>query len=377
MTERNLPRGLAQAGALASVILTAQTVINLRLVTRPSARDAATVSERVSILLPVRDEVHRVAECLRSILTQQSVSDLEILVLDDGSTDGTSELVQEICGQDARVKILDGDDADPPAGWRGKPWACHRLSQEATGSVLVFIDADVRLQATAIASAVNAMRAAELSLASPYPRQIAVRPSERLTQPLVTWSWLATLPLLLASTTSAAFSAAIGQFLVVDAAAYRASGGHEAVADYVVEDVAVLRSMKRNGYRGMPMDGSAIAECRMYDGAGEIFDGYTKSLWSVFGSTLGAAGGLSAMVLIYLVPPAVALTSRDRSARRWGALGYASGVLGRYLVARKTGERTLPDAFLHPASIGTFAALTIASVVRHQRGTLEWKGRRI
>lgn len=375
MRERNLARGLAQAGSLASVILTAQAAVNLRLVTRPSLGTSPAVAERVSVLLPVRNEAHRVSSCLRSILAQQHLVDLEILVLDDGSTDGTAALVQEICGTDPRVKILDGDDTDPPPGWRGKTWACHRLAQEATGAVLAFVDADVRLEPTAVAAAVTAMRTSGLSLVSPYPRQTAVSPAERLTQPLVTWSWLATLPLALAATRSAAFSAAIGQFIVVDAAAYRESGGHESVADYVVEDVALLRALKRHGFRGMPMDGSDIAECRMYDGLPEVYEGYTKSLWAVFGSTLGAVGGVSAMLLIYVIPPVVAMTSRDPSARRWGALGYASGVVGRALVARRTGERTSPDVLFHPASVGAFAALTVASVVRHRRGTLSWKGR--
>ncbi|MHB1068035.1 MAG: glycosyltransferase family 2 protein [Candidatus Nanopelagicales bacterium] len=377
MRQRNLPRGLAQAGALASVLITANTAVNLRLVRRPSAGPCPPLKERVSVLLPARNEARRVTACLESLLAQESVPDLEIVVLDDGSTDGTGQIVHRVAGQDPRVKVLDGDDVDPPTGWLGKPWACHRLAEAATGSVLVFVDADVVLSPHAVASAVVAMRQGGLELVSPYPRQRAESPAERITQPLVTWSWLATLPLALAAGPSPTWSAAIGQFLVVDAAAYRDAGGHTAVADFVVEDVAVLRSMKRAGYRGMPMDGSAIAECRMYDGAAEVYQGYCKSLWSVFGSLPAAAGAVSAMVLIYVVPTAVALTSRDASARRWGLLGYASAVAGRALVAQRTGERMLPDVLAQPASVGAFAALTVASVLRKRFGSLTWRGRRV
>lgn len=103
------------------------------------------------------------------------------------------------------------------------------------------------------------MRQAGLQLASPYPRQLAHGAVERLAQPLVTWSAFTTLPMALARTGNPAISAAIGQFLVVDTAAYRDAGGHEAVAGEVVEDVEVLRALKRRGYRGMPMNGGAIA----------------------------------------------------------------------------------------------------------------------
>lgn len=377
MTQRNLARGLAQAGALASVLITANAVANLRLVQRPSARPCPAVAERISVLLPARNEARRVSACLESVLAQESVPDLEVIVLDDGSTDGTGDIVHALAGQDSRVTVLVGDDVDPPDGWLGKPWACHRLAEAATGSVLVFIDADVVLSPYAVASAVAAMREGGLELVSPYPRQRAESPAERLTQPLVTWSWLATLPLGLAAGPSPAWSAAIGQFLVVDADAYLHSGGHAAVAEFVVEDVAVLRAMKRAGYRGMPMDGSEIAECRMYDGAAAVYEGYCKSLWSVFGSVPAAAGAVSAMVLIYIVPTAVALASRDVSARRWGLLGYSSAVAGRALVAHRTGERMLPDVLAQPVSVAAFAALTVASVLRKRFGSLTWSGRSV
>jgi spore maturation protein SpmB len=113
----------------------------------------------------------------------------------------------------------------------------------------------------------------------------------------------------------------------------------------------------------------------MYDGAAEVYEGYTKSLWSVFGPLPGAIGGISAMVLIYVMPPLVMLSSRDRVARRWGALGYTSGVIGRVLTSRAMGERVLPDALAQPISIGAFAGMTSASLLRRRRGALSWKGR--
>jgi len=367
-------RAVVTAGALASTVLAAQVAINLTRVRTPK-RPERPIAERVSVLLPLRNEAHRVTPCLQALLAQEGVAELEIIVLDDGSTDGTADVVRDVVGTDPRVKLLDGDDANPPRGWLGKPWACHRLAAEASGSVLVFVDADVVLSPDAVASGVAMLRESGNQLVSPYPRQIAGTPLERLTQPLVNWSWMATLPMLLAETRNPAFAAAIGQFLVIDAVAYRIAGGHESVKEHVVEDVEVLRSIKRAGFRGVPVHGSDIAQCRMYEGAAEVYEGYTKSLWSVFGSTPGAIGGVAAMVLIYIVPPVAAVASRDRTTRAWGALGYATAVAGRAMVARRTGERLWPDVLVMPASVGAFATLTMASLIRRRRGSTTWKGR--
>lgn len=397
VAKRNLARGLAQVGALAAVLLAANTAANLRQVrhlrpdpapgpepsdsagraAQPAWRPNSIIEERVSVLIPARNEAARIGACVAAVLAQRGVPDLEVLILDDGSTDGTGAIAERAAEGDPRVKVIYGEDVAPPTGWRGKPWACHRLAEHATGSVLAFIDADVILHPSAIGLSVSALRADGLQLVSPYPRQLAHGAVERLAQPLVTWSAFASLPMSLAKTGNPAFSAAIGQFLVVDAAAYREAGGHEAVAGEVVEDVEVLRALKRSGYRGMPMIGGQIAQCRMYECPRDLYEGYAKSLWSIFANEPGAVGGMATMLLLYVVPPAVALTSRDRGARAWGAVGYAAGVASRAMVARANGERVWPDALTQPASMTLFAGMLAASVVRRRRGTLTWKGRSV
>ena len=191
---RRLARAVAGSGAITAAMLTAHTAVNMRMIRRPRD-ESVTVAERVSILLPARDEAHRITPTLRSLLAQEGLPDLEILILDDGSTDGTGDVIRQVVGSDPRVKIIDGPDDLPPPGWLGKSWACHRLAQEASGDVLVFIDADVQLSARAVASTIHHMREGGLDLLSPYPRQIAVTAAERITQPLVTWSWVTALPI--------------------------------------------------------------------------------------------------------------------------------------------------------------------------------------
>lgn len=362
-------RWLVRAGSLGAAALTAHTMVNLRLLRTPPA-DPPPLAEQVSLLLPVRDEAHRLGPCVRALLAALDACGdrAELVVLDDGSTDGTGELLRQLAGDHPRVRVADG--AELPSGWLGKPYACAQLADlaHAASTALVLVDADVVLAPDAVPAAVALLRWSGLDVVCPYPRQVAATAAERLVQPLLQWSILTTLPLRAAERSPRpSMTAANGQFLVVDRAAYDRAGGHAAVRGEVLEDIALLRAVKTSGGSGGVVDGTALAQCRMYDGWREVRDGYTKSLWSAFGSPVEAAGALSLLVLCYVVPPAAALRGS-----RVGAAGYAAAVLGRVLVARRTGSR-VADGLAHPFSVLALAVLTADSFRR--RGSVTWKGR--
>ncbi len=361
-------RALVWTGSAGAVAATAHTFVNLQALRAPGG-DPAPVPERVSVLVPARDEAAHIGACLASVLDQVSVPDLEILVLDDGSTDGTAEAARRAAGGDPRVRVLTGDPL--PEGWLGKPHACDQLGRAATGTVLVFLDADVVLAPHALAATVHLLRGAGLDVASPYPRQLAETWSERLVQPLLQWSWLTLLPLRLAEgSPRPSLTAGNGQLMAVDAQAYRRLGGHRAVRAEVLDDVALVRAVKAAGGRGGVVDGTGLATCRMYEDWPSLREGYTKSAWAAFGSPAGAAGVLAALGVLYVVPPVAALRGS-----LVGLAGYGAAVTGRYVVAERTGGRSLPDSFGHPASVVLLAWLTAESWVRRRRGTLRWKGR--
>ena len=137
-----MAHGLTVAGSVGAILATVHTAHNLR-VLRVPPHHPRPVHERVSVLVPARDEAERIEACLRALCASTSLPDLEIVVLDDGSSDTTAALVQALSDVDPRIRLIDGSSQAPPSGWLGKPWACVRLAAAATGSVLVFVDADV------------------------------------------------------------------------------------------------------------------------------------------------------------------------------------------------------------------------------------------
>ncbi|RQX18365.1 glycosyl transferase [Micromonospora ureilytica] len=363
---------------IAVAALTGHTWLNAaRWLRRPTDRPDE-VDEPVAVLLPLRDEATRVTPCLRALLAQRGVPGLRVVVLDDGSTDGTADVVRAVAGGDPRVTLLTG--VAPPPGWLGKPHACWQLATRADpdATALVFVDADVVLAPHAVAAAVTELRAARVTLLSPYPRIVVATAADRLVQPLLQWLWLTFLPLhAMERSPRPSLAAAGGQFLVVDRAGYTAAGGHAAVADKILEDVELARAVKRAGGRIALADGSRLATCRMYDDWPQLRDGYSKSLWASFGHPGAAAAVVAALLLLYTAPPLIALGFAMTAPRvSMVALGaYLLGVAGRVLTARATGGRWWPDALAHPVSVVVLGWLTLRSYHLRKRRRLTWRGR--
>lgn len=377
--------------------LTGHSLVNARLLRRPSTAPSV-VEGPVSVLLPVRDEAHQVGACLDALLRQRGVPGLRIEVLDDGSTDGTAEVVRAVAAADARVSLHTGTPL--PHGWLGKPYACHQLAAlakdtaqdtaqnparapvqparvEASQQVLVFVDADVILAPDAVAAAVGLLDG--FDLVCPYPRIVTRGLGERLVQPLLQWSWLTFLPLrAMERSARPSLAAAGGQFLLLTRCGYDRAGGHAAVRDEVLEDIGLARAVKRTGGRIALADGSRLASCHMYATWPALVAGYTKSLWASFGSPVAAAAVVGVLLLLYAVPAPLAVIAAGLGA--WpvavaGGLGYLLGVGGRVVAARATGSRAWPDALAQPVSMVLFAWLVVRSYRR--RHTATWKGRRV
>ena len=145
----------------------------------------------VSILIPARNEYHNIRRCLDSLI-KIDYSQLEILVLNDRSTDQTATLVEDYQTKDNRIKLLQGEEL--PSGWIGKHWACHQLSEAANGTILLFMDADTVLDRSIVSKSVSAMNQHNSDLLSLIPGRKASCLVEKLTFPLIDWMTLCWLP---------------------------------------------------------------------------------------------------------------------------------------------------------------------------------------
>lgn len=331
-------------------------------------RDASAITGSVAVLIPMRDEEHNALDCVNSALAQTGIEELRVFALDDGSSDATAAILNSI--NDPRFQSKFGNDL--PAGWLGKNFALHTLATDTTADYLVFLDADVRLTPDAIVRSINLMAELDLDYLCPYPQQIALSWLERLVQPLLQWSWFASLPLVMAERSLRPSTVvANGQLFIVRAAAYESCGGHEAIKGEVLDDMELARVLRATGFRGTVVDGSDVASCRMYQSSAELTGGYLKSQWRAFGGWFGALVAINLMFWSSIAPIALAVSG-------WtlGWYCYLVVVTTRMLVALRT-KSSIVSPWFHPIAISFWIFLILASLWRRRTNQLMWRGRAI
>ena len=335
---------------------------------RRARKESEPCRSSVSVLVPVRNESDNIAALIVSLKAQEFIANLEIIFIDDNSTDDTSELIQKAITGDTRLTLLKGEPL--PSGWLGKPFALEQGLRLAHGEIIITIDADVRLQPYAIASAIESLRKDNFTFLSAYPRQIAHTMAERLIQPLLQWSWMATVPLAIAyRSLQPSLAVANGQFFVVEKKALQDIGSFDSIRLDVIDDIALARNLLRHGFHGGVIDGSKIATCRMYQSWQQLRDGYSKSLSKAFGGVLGSCGAIAFLALTGLVPIVLAL-----GGSMWAVAAYLAIIASRIISAHATGG-SIRDSFAHPIS----SALLIFLILRSWkvRSTVQWKGRSV
>lgn len=249
---------------------------------RPNLAAADSVLPSLSILIPARDEAATIGRCVASLLAQDYPARLEILVLDDGSSDGTSAAARDAAGGDARVQVLPGGPLQ--AGWKGKPNALRQLAACATGEMLLLTDADCEFLPGALAAVVRHRERRGADCLSLIPDLVCGSFWEHVVVPLQYDVIFLTLPLRkVFGSRTPAFAAANGAFLLLPANVYADLGGHEAVRGEMAEDIKFAQHVKRAGRRLLYGDGSRTYRVRMYDSLRGIWDGFSKNLYPAMG----------------------------------------------------------------------------------------------
>ncbi|MDX2006146.1 MAG: glycosyltransferase family 2 protein [Meiothermus sp.] len=282
----------------------------------------------VSLLVPARNEAHNLRETIPGMLKQGLA---EIVILDDGSSDGTATVARRFAEGDARVRLIQG--LPKPEGWLGKTWACHQLSQAARGEVLIFTDADVRWNKHGVRAILAQMEAERVAFVSVYPRQITPSVPERVLLPLIDDALLTYLAYPMLATPFPSAAAANGQVMAFSRDAYVACGGHTAVKGEVLEDVRLAQKVKKAGQRmGLALGGDLIG-VRMYRAFPEIVEGLGKNLIEFHGRNrlLLGLSWLAHLTAYTLCWPLALLNP-------WWLLVGGLGLVERLLLNLKTGR---------------------------------------
>lgn len=348
------------------------TVVNMW--TWPRARRSRRSPAAVSVLIPARDEAENIRACVEAVLPQLRPAD-ELLVLDDGSTDATPDILSALAGEHPQLRVLRGREL--PEGWIGKPHACHRLGLEARGDCLVFVDADVRLDRGALGRISSLMQRHRASVMTLMPVQLTASWLEHLVVPFLHLTYAAWFPLVLVHRSrDPRFLAANGQVLCVSREAYERVGGFAAVRHEVVDDMAFCRRAKTFGERVVFADGDGIARCRMYRSAPEVIEGFSKNLYEGVGSSPTGLLAVAAVYLLAFVVPYIALAAAPFHAGLWlpAVLGVALNLGIRSLLAWRYRHHAA-GVVLHPVGVLVLLGVAWNSWRWACRDTVRWAGR--
>ena len=349
-------------------------ILNLLFFRRPQTGTAPPAGVRVSVLVPARNEASRIRPCLDSLL-KQDYPYLELIVLDDHSTDATAAIVAEYSRREPRLVLIQGEAL--PSGWTGKAWACSQLARAARGDFFLFTDADTVHEENSVSAALGCINRREGDLLSLWPGQITVGWAEVLAVPFVNLLHLFFLPHWMPGRWRS-LGAANGQFMLFRRDAYKSIGGHEAVRGHLVEDVALAREIKVRGMKLINVNGCSLVHCRMYEDAGQVWEGFGKNLRAgCEGSVLAflvltglqAALFLGPFVCVLIAP--WCLTEQTMAL----VLFQMAAVWGLRFWAALVGRQSLLGALLHPVGQFYFLMIAFFSWYKYATGAVTWKGR--
>ena len=341
-------------------------------------RIAPPAGTGVSILIPARNEAAAIERSMRNALASTGV-DVEVRVLDDDSTDDTAAIVARVAADDVRATLRRAPPLEP--GWAGKQRACALLAADARHDVLMFVDVDVALAPDAAATAAGLLLSdPRLGMVSGFPRELAVSVAERLVVPFIHVLLVGYLPMdRMRRSTSPAYGAACGQWIVARRDAYRRVGGHAAAPLSRHDGTVLPRLFRAAGFGTDVFDGGDVARCRMYDGLATVWRGFAKSPGEGM-ATWGALPVWTVLIGLGHVAPAAWLVAGCVVGRpAWigaGAVGSAAGFALRALLVARLGQSRL-GALLHPLGAALLLANQWWSLLRNAAGrTSEWRGRR-
>lgn len=326
-------------------------------------------TDKVSILIPARNEAGNILPLLQSI-HQQDYKNYEVIIYDDDSADDTYQVCSNLAASHPLFKVIKGTKL--PEGWIGKNYACHQLAKQATGKYLLFLDADEQVGTKLINSAVHRMHLHQLGLLSLFTNQTMLTLGENAVVPLMHYILLNLLPLrLVYLVKNASVAAASGQFMLFDAAIYQKHQWHKAVKNKVVEDVEIMRLIKAESYNGEALLANGMISCRMYHGYNEAINGFSKNFLAAFNYSII---GFLIYITLIIGGPLFILTTLNLP-----LILFTVGLilLTRIMISLSAQQNTGYNILLHPVQMFNLLVIAVVSIQKHLTKTTMWKGRRI
>jgi chlorobactene glucosyltransferase len=339
---------------------------------------------RLSVIIPARNEQSNIEKCLRGLLQQSYPAQaLEIIVVDDHSTDETATIVRELMNSHSQIRLV---EAGPlPEGWKGKQHACWQGAGQAQGEWLCFMDADVTAMPDLLLSAVRFAEGENFDLLTLFPFQEMLGFWERFLMPIAFLSLLFLMDPKRINDPQTKDAMAIGHFILVKHAAYDATGGHQTIRSELLDDVALARCFKDEDLRIHLGSGKNLVRTRMYSdlktlwqgltrGATELAGGAVVTTLTVFSSLL--IGWLPVLLPCWVSQMYVEINALSLRGLAIGSTSLGSLIwLGAHAVALRTHRIPLRYLLLLPLSYTALAVASLESIWRYLTGRRQWKGR--
>jgi glycosyltransferase involved in cell wall biosynthesis len=288
---------LALIGLIVLGIFARQRMSRLRLNRAPLPEPAPSLS----IVVPAKDEAQGIVDCVHRVLAQD-YPNADVVIVDDRSSDGTSQILDDLAAREPRLKPFHVTSLPP--GWLGKCHALYVGTRGITSDWLLLVDSDVQLSTDAARQAVALCVDREYDVLSIMPTLDARSFWERSLLPLLAVAWSGAFRISFTNDDSRPNHAfANGQFFLVKREWYERVNGHEAVRDQIVEDVALMRVLKAAGAKTRLMLGQELAHARMHTNFHQMFHGWAR----IFAGSSGRAVTPIVGVMIFLLGTIVAL----------------------------------------------------------------------
>lgn len=340
----------------------------------------------VAVVIPARDEAEVLPVSLPSVLGQKYEGPAEVILVDDGSSDGTGDTARSL----ARAAETAGglpltvtSPGPPPAGWTGKLWAVRHgiatAAERTQAEYLLLTDADIAHEPESLRDLVSAAEANGLDMVSQMARLRVVTTWERLIVPAFVYFFAQLYPFRWVNRPGGRTAAAAGGCVLIRTTAARNADVPEAIRHAVIDDVALARAVKRTGGRIWLGLADRVDSVRPYPGLAELWRMVSRSAYAQLRhSPWLLAGTVAGLAVVYLAPPVTAVAGAATGAWTACVAGAAAWAVmtATYVPMLRYYRQSPWWAPLLPLTAALYLLMTVDSAVQHYRGRgAAWKGR--